>query len=183
MADPAANFDFVPGGEIYEQIPHAPPQWTFDYIGPSTLPPPAPPEPQPVLYGQTFDSVTRAIPGARDLAWDYTTRTFKRNATGGLALTQSHDAVRQAVERMFALVEGEWFSDTRAGFPWFGQIFVKRPNLPALRDLFKQRIEAVPGVASVVRIELTVDKAARKLRVEYEATDDLGELFRGDFTR
>lgn len=144
--------------------------------------PPSPSEP-PIIYSQTYFADGKANPDGRDLAWDRGTKRFKRSARGGLVLTQGSDAVRQAVERKLTLLFGEWFLDVTKGFPLLQQVLVKSPRLAAIREVFRDHILAVPGVATVTSLDLEFDRRNRKLSVHFQATTDLGEIFSGNLTR
>lgn len=115
--------------------------------------------------------------GGRDLAYDAKTRRFFRDSRNGLVLTRGADATRQACERKLALLFGEWFTDTTIGFPWLERVNVKNPNLPVIRELLRQRLLSVRGVASVDNVALTLDRSTRRLRISIELTDDNGASF------
>ncbi len=153
-----------------------------EYLTINITPPYAPASSTPIQYGQVFAADGQAVAGARDYAIDLATGLFKRTARGGIALTQGLDAIRQAVELSLSMILGEWFLDTSIGFPLFERVLVKSPNIPALRDLFRQRIEQVAGVVVVRELTLTYDRQARTLTVDFQATTDLGEI-NGSLTR
>lgn len=132
--------------------------------------------PAPVYNPQVFTSAPEtALPRFRDLAFDHKTSRFFQVA-GDLVLTRDLDAIRQAVNVHLLLFRGEWFLDTSAGVPWFDRILVKSPNLKAIEAVFRSEIESVSGVTRVTAIDLTFDRSSRRLRVNWSASTDLGEI-------
>lgn len=128
-------------------------------------------------YGQEyFDPEGNALPGVRDFAINLQTGQFYRTPHNGIAMTHGRDAIRQAVELSIGLLLGEWFLDTTLGFPMFEQVLVKSPNIPAIKDLFRTRIEAVPGVVTCTKLDLDYNRSTRKLTVSFVANTDLGEI-------
>lgn len=121
----------------------------------------------------------RAKPVGRDLAFNPTTGHFILGANLDLQLLTGLDAVAQMVDITLKTLLGEWFSDTTVGVPYFQEILVKAPNIPAIRQIFKQAIEGVDGIASVTTLDLTFDKANRKLIVSWAATTNLGAPLAG----
>ena len=63
---------------------------------------------------------------------------------------------------------GEWFADTREGFPYRERVFAKGAGLQELRGLFVTACRQVPTVSRVVRMLLTFDPVARHLAVDFE---------------
>ena len=115
---------------------------------------------------------------ARDLRLDPDTGDL--DVTGGqLALVSDSAAIAQAVRCHLSFFKGEWFLDITAGLPYFEQILVKNPNIPALNAVYEKAILAVPGVSSLVSLVLDYDSAARTLAVTFRATTDDGELITG----
>ena len=109
----------------------------------------------------------------------------------GLRLTSDlRTYVAQQLDNRLSLFVGEWFLDLRLGIPYWERIIGQKPDLLLLRTLFLRAIRETPGVASVPKLELAFDRAARTLTVEGEVTlldgskitpDDLGRLFVIDY--
>jgi hypothetical protein len=101
--------------------------------------------------------------------WDTTTGTLQY--VTGLA------AVRQAVRIRLQAFLGEWFLDTTVGTPLLQQVLgQKNPNPAVLHGVFRARILGTPGVAALQKLELTFDRRARTLRVDFVASCDFGEF-------
>jgi hypothetical protein len=118
---------------------------------------------------------TTAAPRVRDLAFDFKTGKFIL-AGGDLSLVADLEAIRQAVQVMCQTFVDEYFLDLDAGIPYFQNVLVKSPNIAAIRQIFKTRIEAVPGVVATTKLDLTFDRVTRSLKIEFAANTDLGEI-------
>lgn len=77
--------------------------------------------------------------------------------SGNLVISSGHDAARQAVNYRLRLFMGEWFMDENEGVPYWTQILIKNPNLPAIREIIRARIAATPGISEVLSISLEKD--------------------------
>jgi hypothetical protein len=118
---------------------------------------------------------TTAVPRERDLAFDFKTKKFIL-AAGDLTLTKDLEAIRQAVQIRCQTFLGEWFLDLEAGIPYFQNVLVKSPNIAAIRQIFRNKIETVPGVVAVTRLDLNFDRQTRSLTLSFSANTDLGEI-------
>ena len=117
-----------------------------------------------------------AKPAVRDLQFDRKTMKVARDSNGRVPRTTGIDAIRQAVEIMLNLTQGEYFLDLDAGIPWFDRVLVKAPNLKAIEQLFRNKILAVPGVNEVTSLVLNFDRTTRRLSGSWSANTDLGEI-------
>lgn len=96
---------------------------------------------------------------------------------GDLGLARANIAgIGQLVRIACGMFRGEWFLDTEAGIPYFEEVFVKAPDMAAIREWFRREVAAVPGVRSVTRIDLVFDGATRELTINITADTDAGEL-------
>ena len=118
---------------------------------------------------------TTAAPKVRDLAFNFKTKKFELEG-GDLSLTQDIEAIRQAVQIKCQTFLGECFLDLDAGIPYFQNVLVKSPNTTAISQIFRDKIESVPGVVSVTRLDLTIDRQQRSLSLSFAANTDLGEI-------
>jgi hypothetical protein len=75
----------------------------------------------------------------------------------------------------------EWFLDIGAGLPYFQQIITVNPNLEDLKLIFLQAILATPGITNVDRINLSLNRITRGLRVDWSATVDGGVKINDSF--
>jgi len=83
-------------------------------------------------------------------------------------------AVAQHIVIRLLFFFGEWFLDAREGMPWFELILIKNPDLTAVTNIFRDVIVGTPGVATIARINLDLDRTTRVLRVtqlEIKLTD------------
>ena len=72
--------------------------------------------------------------------------------TGDITLTES---LCQAVKIRLKWIKEEWRLGPDLGFDWFGDVFVKNPNLENIKQLIRSEVLQVEGVeeAEVVKIE------------------------------
>ncbi|MBJ3816655.1 hypothetical protein F9C28_17485 [Shimwellia pseudoproteus] len=84
-------------------------------------------------------------------------------------LTNSPEAVAQAIKTRFMLWYGQWFLDTTEGTPWVQSVLGKqRPE--EYRLAIRQRILETPGVNSIIAFDSSVNTSTR--RVTFTATID-----------
>ncbi|MGA9606992.1 MAG: hypothetical protein WBR21_08220 [Rouxiella badensis] len=84
-------------------------------------------------------------------------------------LTNTPDAVAQAVKTRFLLWYGQWFLDTTVGTPWIQSVLGKqRPEIYNLA--IRQRILGTQGVNSIISFDSVADGSTR--RVSFTATID-----------
>lgn len=82
-------------------------------------------------------------------------------------LTNSPEAVAQAIKTRFELWYGQWFLDTTEGTPWIQSVLGKqRPEVYNLA--IRQRILDTAGVSSITAFDTTVNTTTR--RVTFTAT-------------
>lgn len=102
-------------------------------------------------------------------------------STGNLTFVRGVDAVAQHLKIRLRFVKGEWFLDQRVGIPYRSQIWVKNPNLAAIRTIYRRAILTTPGVDTLERIDLSFDAPTRRLQLEFSAKL-LGESVARDFS-
>ena len=73
--------------------------------------------------------------------------------------------------------QGEWFLDTRLGVPYRKFVFLKNPQIPLVKQMFRKVIEGTPGIAELLRLDLTSNK--RVLRVDFAARTEDGFVISG----
>ncbi len=107
---------------------------------------------------------------------------FRIIPAGDLAIT-NHQIVlvsavtltRQKLRSRFKFFLGEWFLDLRQGMPYYRDVFVKNPNIPVIRSLFRRCAIETPGVKSLRRFDLALDAVERELSFDFEAICDGNE--------
>ena len=108
-------------------------------------------------------------------------RYRKLDANGDYALgpnvflTNSPEAVAQAVKTRLALWLGEWFIDTTDGMPWNEQVLGKR--LPGKNPdaAIRQRILETQGVTEITSYSSSFEGTTRRLSVAATVTTAYGE--------
>jgi hypothetical protein len=91
------------------------------------------------------------------------------------------DAVAQHLKIRLRFVKGEWFLDQRVGIPYYSQIWVKNPNLAAIRSTYRNAILSTPGVDAIERLDLGFEAATRELTLSFSARLE-GESVARDFS-
>jgi len=103
--------------------------------------------------------------------------TFAQETNGDLKITNGQlvlvtrvaDVVAIELRNRFLFVKGEWFLDTRLGVPYLAFVFVKNPDLIAIRSLFRKVIIDTNGVVDVLEMNLSFDSTTRKLSFTFRA--------------
>lgn len=116
--------------------------------------------------------------------------SFLQDGTGDLVLTTVNGGKRltlvtdpttcaaQKLTNRFLIWLGEWFLDTRVGFPYFQQVAVKNPNLRVLKQLFSKVVLSVPPIVSIDFLTVTLG-ANRQAQVALRARTDTGQTIVG----
>ena len=96
-----------------------------------------------------------------------------------LAAQRDLEAIRQSITIRLRFFRGEWFLDETAGLPYFQEILIKNPQVPALQSVFRAELLKVPGVSSVESLSLVFDKPGRELAVTFRVMTDTGAILEG----
>ena len=99
---------------------------------------------------------------------------------GRLVLTEGVDAVAQRIRMRLATWRGEWFLDRGIGVPYYQKLLQRVRDPAGLRTIFRDAILGTEGVASVPRLEVDLDAAARRLTVRFTAVTDSGDETEGE---
>lgn len=83
--------------------------------------------------------------------------------------------IAQLTKTRLSLLLGEWDLDETLGIDWFG-IMGKNYDLSIIQGIVSDTIRATTGVTELTSVELTLDKATRKLKIAFEAIGN-GEVF------
>lgn len=132
-------------------------------------------------FGLTSASLGKALPIGRDLQIDPDTRDLIL-ANGDLVLVKDGAAIRQEAQIRMGFFLGEWFLDQTQGVPYFQDIFVKAPNLSAIKTVLSDEVLKTVGISSLTSMLLDHDASARTLRVTWKGLSDLNELINGEVT-
>ncbi|GAB1578679.1 MULTISPECIES: hypothetical protein [Bordetella] len=96
------------------------------------------------------------------------------SSAGDARLLDGAERIAQQIKVTLLTFLGEWFLDTDFGVPYLEQVLIKAPQRAQLEAVFRARIADVPGVRGVRRLDLQIERALRRLRVEFEAETDEG---------
>lgn len=96
-------------------------------------------------------------------------------SNGDYETTDGIDGVKQDV--LFALRTwlGEWFLDTRIGFPWH-MIVSKLATPDAMLSYFHDAVLQRDGIQSISSFDMNFDGPSRTLSVDFEAASNLSDL-------
>ncbi|WP_067709479.1 hypothetical protein [Erwinia sp. ErVv1] len=76
-------------------------------------------------------------------------------------LTDSPEAVAQAIKTRLMLWYGQWFLDTTEGTPWMN-LLSNRPNDAAVELALRQRILETEGVLEILSFEMSFTATTRR---------------------
>lgn len=93
---------------------------------------------------------------------------------GKMSIVRGDDAILQHLRIRYRFVRGEWELDTRIGIPYFQEIFVKNPDLAAIRSTYRRATVTTPGISSVAELELSINPVTRRLAVFTRANKQEG---------
>lgn len=80
------------------------------------------------------------------------------------------DLIRQRIKQRLLTIQGEWFLNTDIGLPWFEQIIGKGAQEEQVSALLIQNIVETEGVDAVIEFDLTFNRKARKMLVQFRVT-------------
>lgn len=97
---------------------------------------------------------------------------IKLNADGDLDVSTSGDismteSVRQAVLIRLRWIYDEWRLGPEYGFPWFEEVFVKKPNTVKIKQLIREEILKVSEVRAADVTKVDYDPAKRTAKFYY----------------
>ena len=107
-----------------------------------------------------------------NLALDPIYHDIYLDAAGQIALTAT--PLDQRIDCRLRTFLGEFWIDQTLGIPYFQEILKKNPDMQAVRAAFASEIQKVQGVKVLKSLEVSMDRAARKLSVIFRVagTDD-----------
>lgn len=96
--------------------------------------------------------------------------------TDDLQFVYGVEGVMQECRIVLQLFAGEWFLNLDAGIPYWQQILGQKPQraIAAAQIAFRRELEAVAGVGSVIKLNVSY-QASRRLRVEFQVRTTTGE--------
>lgn len=85
--------------------------------------------------------------------------------------------IAQKIKSTLSFLQGEWFLDLRQGLPIFRDVIGNRPVPQALiRASYRSWLLGIPGVRSVISLDLRFDPATRVQYVNFKVDTDVGEI-------
>lgn len=87
-----------------------------------------------------------------------------------LKLVSGVDLIRQRIKQRLLTIQGEWFLNTDIGLPWFDQIIGKGAERQQISALLVQNISETEGVDSVIEFDLTLNRRARTMLLQFRVT-------------
>lgn len=102
--------------------------------------------------------------------------------SNALSLVTGYDAIAQHLRIRLRTFLGEWFLDTRIGFPFFEELFIKNPNKLVIDSRIRETVLETPGIVAVGSINYELDGATRALAITFTATLQSGDDFSFTFS-
>ena len=105
-----------------------------------------------------------------DLLLDTRTHDLVLTAAGDTIVVTDVDLIRQRIKQRLLSIEGEWFLDVERGLPWFTEIIGKGAEQEQISALLATAIADTEGVDSLIQFDLTIDRRARSLFLQFRVT-------------
>lgn len=102
------------------------------------------------------------------------------DASGDLESIVGDAATAQEAETRFLFFQGESFTDTREGVPWFQEILAKGVDDARVRAIVRRVLLSLPTVIDVPVVEITRDPQTRHATIRWEARDRTGATIRSE---
>jgi hypothetical protein len=103
-----------------------------------------------------------------NLALDPINHDLYLDANGQISITPA--PLDQRIDCRLRTFLGEFWLDVTLGIPYFQEILKKNPDMQAVRAAFASEIQKVPGVKTLESLEVSMDRAQRKLTVTFSVT-------------
>lgn len=107
-------------------------------------------------------------------------KAFKLNNDGDVSIVNNEiemikgtDEVLQQIRQIFRSNQGEWYFNPEYGLN-YENLLAKEPNLDLIRDEIKNGLSQCSRVMSIDYVTVNYDRSARKLYVDFQATDTEG---------
>lgn len=94
-----------------------------------------------------------------------------------LVLFHGAAKVAQSIRTGAQIFRGSWRYDRQRGVPYFEDILVAGANLERVRRRFHELLTETPGVATVTRVDLRIDRSDGTLYVDFAVVAETGEAF------
>jgi hypothetical protein len=112
---------------------------------------------------------------------------FARTAAGDWVLpltivTDVGTIAAQKCQDLLNLWQGAWFLNVLEGFPWLQKVLGRKIQASAVntfRSLMRQTILQVPGVVSIIALQVTLGATNRQLSYTFQAALNNGQILTG----
>lgn len=94
-----------------------------------------------------------------------------------IEMIEEMDEVLQQIRQIFRSNQGEWYFNPEYGLN-YNNILTKQPNLDLIRDEVKNGLSQCSHIMSIDYVTVDFDRTARKLYVNFQATDTEGNTIR-----
>jgi hypothetical protein len=85
------------------------------------------------------------------------------------------EQIAQKVKIRLRTFQGEWFLDQQLGVDYYGQIYVKNPNINDVVNQFVIAINDTPGIEEILTFDLELNPETRELDVVFQARAETDE--------
>ena len=82
-------------------------------------------------------------------------------------LVQGIEEIAESVNNALQIIQGSWRYDLTKGFAW--DLFEKAVPLALWRSQVWKKISSIDGIRSVTNVIVSLDRPARKLRIDWSA--------------
>jgi len=114
-------------------------------------------------------AIAETVDGENPIAGDL------RVVDGQLVLVEADDAIAQDLRVRLRWFRGEWFLDSRTGFPWFERVLGQKVTERVVEALLRKAITSTPGVVRVATLRVSIDRASRALTATFAAVTTSGQ--------
>jgi hypothetical protein len=97
-----------------------------------------------------------------------------------IAFTDGRQKILQNLKTRFGIFRRSWRYDLNKGIPYFDDILVAGPRLEVVRRHFYTTIKETPGVTSVFRVDIRIDRETGTLYVDFACSAE-GETITATF--
>ena len=87
--------------------------------------------------------------------------------------------VQMNVKTRLLTIQEEWFLDLAMGLPWFTEMTGRHPDYLLIQSKVANSVYNTEGVVEVLEIVLDMDKANRKLNINFKYTDVFNQTVTG----
>ena len=120
-----------------------------------------------ILIGYQYPT-REELPSARGFC-EWAIDPDTRDAIRPVRLVYGAEAIRIRLAHRMRFWYGENFLDTREGMRYREFVLVRSPDRRVVKHLFRRCILSTRGIASVDRLDLTIDNATRHGLITFEA--------------